>query len=225
MNPGEPTEVRFPGMISGGFKKKSSSVSIDRKDSDLIIFAQDNLPEPGEVIIVRLDDGRSFSMRIKKAGASQVRDDVIQIDDTRPAVSSSSKEEDDAQYKDKNFPYAPPSVISGLMREMVLAAEFGKASIPGYRISDRHKGENVLNDGTLVATIDRIYIGPNLWGYVLDVENVVDQTQKLNPATFRIDGTRAVSAKEWELAPRPQTVEQRVAGKHKTKLYIVTKSK
>lgn len=224
VNPGEPTQIQFPGKIAGGFKKKSSAVSIDKKETDLIVFAQENLPEPGEVIIVRLDDQRSYSIRIKKAGAGGQRDDVVRIEDLRAAVSS-SREEEDAPYKDKNFPYAPATVVSGLMREMVLAAEFGKASVAGYRTSDRYKGQTVLDDGTLRATIEKIFIGPNLWGYVLNVENLLDQTQKINPATFRLDGTRAVSARNWELSPRPTTVEQKVADKHRTTMYIVTRAK
>ena len=223
VNPGEPTQIRFPAKISGGFKKKSSVISIDRKDSDLVVFSQDTLSEQGEVLIVRLDDGRSYSVRVRKA-VGRPRDDIVRIEDTRPAVSY-GKEEEDAAFRDRNFPYAPASVVSGLMREMVLAAEFGKSSISGYRASDRYQGQSVLDDGALRATIEKIFIGSNLWGYVLDVENLLDQTQKLNPATFRLDGTRAVSAREWELAPKPATVEQKVSGGHRTKLYIVTRSK
>jgi hypothetical protein len=92
-------------------------------------------------------------------------------------------------------------------------------------MTDAYKGQQVLNDGTLMATIDRIYIGPTLWGYVLDTQNSLEQTQKINPAAFRVDGTRAVSAKNWELAPLPMTIEQQLSGKHKTKVYIVTKAK
>ncbi len=224
VNPGEPTQLQFPGRISGGFKKKSSSVTIDKKDTDLVVFSQENLPEAGEVVIVRLEDGRSYSVRIRKAASRKSRDDIIRIEDNRP-VNAPSREEDEAAYRDRNFPYAPPSVVSGLMREMVLVGEFGKSSISGYRASDRYQGQTVLDDGTLLATIDRIFIGPNLWGYILDVENRLDQTQKLNPASFRLDGTRAVSARNWELAPKPATVEQKVAGQDKTKLYIVTRAK
>lgn len=223
VNPGEPTQIQFPGRISGGFKKKSSAVTIDKKDTDLVVFAQDNLPDAGEVVIVRLEDGRSYSVRIRKA-AGKPRDDIIRVEDNRP-VSTSSKEEDESAYRDRNFPYAPPSVVSGLMREMVLVGEFGKASISGYRASDKYQGQTVLDDGTLLATIDKIFIGPNLWGYILSVENRLDQTQKLNPASFRLDGTRAVSARNWELAPKPATVEQKIAGQDKTKLYIVTRAK
>jgi hypothetical protein len=70
-----------------------------------------------------------------------------------------------------------------------------------------------------------MFIGPNLWGYVLDTTNLLDQSQKLNPATFRIDGTRAVSASAWELAARPLNVEEQISNKHNAKVYIVTRSR
>jgi TraK protein len=224
VTPGEPTQIQFPGVISGGFKKKMSSVSLDRKNSDLIIFARENLSKQGEAVIVRLEDGRSYSIRIEPSTTEKPRDDVVKIDDLRSSFVSGSEEEE-PPYKEKTFGYAPPSQVSGLMREMVLNAEFGKDAISGYRVSTRHKGETVLNDGTLHATIERIYIGRNLWGYVLDAENLLDTSQKLNPASFRLDGTRAVSAQFWELAPRPLDVEQQIAGRHKARVYIITKAK
>jgi hypothetical protein len=224
VTPGEPTQVQFPGVISGGFKKKQSSVSLDRKKTDLVVFAQDNIPENGEAIIVRLEDGRSYPMRVKRADTTSPRDDVIHIEDGRPSITDGNNEEEPA-YREKNFDYAPPSQVSGFMREMMLNAEFGKASITGYRASDRHKGETVLNDGTMKATIDKIYVGPDLWGYVIDTENLLDQTQKINPATFRLDGTRAVSVSRWEVSPRPTNPEEEAAEKHKAKVYIITKAR
>lgn len=224
VTPGEPTQLKFPGTISGGFKKKSSLISIDKKDSDLVVFAQEGLPANGEVVIVRLEDGRSYSVRVQRASADSPRDDVVKIEDSRPALLAGSSEDEPA-YKEKNFQYAPPSQVSGLVREMVLASEFGKTVISGYKESDRYSGQKVLDDGTMLATIDKIYIGTNLWGYVLNVENLLEEGQKINPATFRLDGTRAVSASSWELTPRPLSVEQQVSGKHKGKLYIVTKAR
>ena len=222
--PGEPTQIQFPGRISGGFKKKLSAVSIERKDDSLIVFAAENIPPNGEAIIVRLDDGRSYSMRISRAGAAGPRDPVVSIRDGRSSVISSSEEEEPA-YRQKNFDYAPPTQVSGLLREMVLVAELGKKSISGYKVSQSYTGQEVINDGTMKATIDRIFIGPNLWGYVLNAENMLDQTQKLNPASFRLDGTRAVSATQWELAPRPLNVEQQISGRDKTKVYIITRAR
>lgn len=222
VNPGEPTQIEFPGVIQGGYKRKNAEISLDRRENQLVVFGQPNIPEQGEVILVRLDDGRSYSLRIQRASAELPRDDVIRILDQRDAPIP--LDEEDAPYKEKNFEYAPATQVSGLIREMVLVTEFGKKSISGYRMSDRFQGEPVLNDGTINAVIDRIFIGPNLWGYVVETQNVLEVSQKLNPATFRLDGTRAISANNWELAPKPLSVEQDVAGKHKAKVYIVTKA-
>jgi hypothetical protein len=220
--PGEPTQITFPGQIQGGFKKNLSALHLDRKDSDLIVFASEGINAEGEAIIVRLKDGRSYSVRLRLADSLHPRDDVVSIDDKN--ISFVDEEEEKA-YKERKFDYAPPSTVSGLMREMVLFAEFGKKSIPGYRVSDRYRGETVLSDGALKANVDIIFIGTNLWGYVIDAENQIDQTVKVNPATFRLDGTRAVSAKHWELAPRPLNVEQQIASKDKTKIYVITRAK
>lgn len=224
VNPNEPTQVQFPSDISGGFMKKRSTVSLDRRGSDLIIFPRESVNESGEAIIVRLEDGRSYSLRVKKATTDSPRDDFVTINDERGSIVM-SKEEEEPPHKEQKFDYAPPTKVSGFMREMVLAAEFGKTGVPGYRRSDKYKGQVVINDGTLIATIDSIFIGPNMWGYVIDASNVLDQTQKLNPASFRLDGTRAISATRWELSPRPLSVEHQVAGDHSTKVYVVTRSR
>lgn len=224
VNPGEPTQVQLPGMVAGGYKKKDASIVLDKRDQDLIVFANQGLNPNGEAFIVRLEDGRSYSIRAKKASADNVRDDFVNILDSRGSIVM-AKEEEEPAYKEKNFGYAPPSQISGLMREMMLLSEFGKSSVAGYRRSDKYKGQVVLDDGTVLATIDSIYIGPNLWGYVLDAKNLLNTTQRVNPASFRLDGTRAVSASNWELAPKPFNVEQQLAGKDQTKIYIVTRAR
>ncbi|MDZ4787218.1 MAG: type-F conjugative transfer system secretin TraK [bacterium] len=224
VNPGEPTQVEFPGSISGGYKKKDSGLVLDKKDTDLIVFANQAITPTGEAFIVRLEDGRSYSLRAKRAGADSPRDDFVNINDSRGSIVL-SKDEEEPAYKEKKFDYAPPTQISGLMREMVLSSEFGKANIAGYKKSDKYKGQVVIDDGAVIATIDTIYIGANLWGYVLDTKNLLNQTQKVNPATFRLDGTRAVSASQWELAPKPYNVEQQIAGRDSTKVYIVTRAK
>lgn len=225
VTPGEPTQIQFPGNISGGFKRKQSSVSLDKKGTDLIVFAQDNIDDTGEALIVRLEDGRSFSIRVKRSGGGNTRDTVVRIDDVQGSIIDANKDEEEAPYKEKTFEYAPPSNVSGFMRELVLAAEFGKSAISGYRMSDKYRGQTVLHDGTMHAKIDRIFIGQTLWGYVVEAENLLDQTQKINPASFRIDGTRAISAQNWELAPRPLNVEQEAAQGHKAKIYIITRAK
>ncbi|MCB9030750.1 MAG: hypothetical protein H6619_06830 [Deltaproteobacteria bacterium] len=224
LNPGEPTQVEFPSVIAGGHKRKDSTLVLDKKDSSLVVFANQKITTNGEAFIVRLEDGRSYSIRAKRATKDSPRDDFLNINDNRGSIVLPAKEEDPA-YKEKQFEYAPPSKISGLMREMVLVAEFGKSSIAGYRRSEKYKGQLVLDDGAMRAEIDSIFIGPDLWGYVINAENLLDQTQKINPATFRLDGTRAVSASTFEMAPRPLNVEQQIASKDKAKIYIVTRAR
>ncbi len=221
VTPGEPTQVQLPGPVSGGVKKKLSSLSLEHKAEELVIFASEAITDGGEAIIVRLTDGRSYALRVKRASGDKARDDVIKIDDPRGAVMADASEE--PVYKERTFDYAQPTQVSGLMREMVLNSEFGKKAIPGYRVSESHKGEVVLSDGTIEAKIDRIFMGPTLWGYVLDTTNLLDTTQKMNPASFRIDGTRAISMERWELSPRPLTIEQQIAQKHQGKVYVITR--
>lgn len=223
VSPGEPTQLQLPGVISGGYMKKSAGLTLDKKETDLIIFANETVSDTGVSLIVRLTDGRSYAVRVKRSTDDHLRDALVRIVDDRSSLLAT--DEDEPPYKEKNFEYAPPSQVSGLMREMMLVSEFGKKSVAGYQMSDHYKGQTVLSDGAISATIDRIFIGPNLWGYVVDAQNLLDQTQKLNPAAFRIDGTRAVSAADWELSPRPMNAEQQIAGRDSTKVYIVTRAK
>ena len=216
VTPGEPTQITFPGRVEGGFKNRDSRVAIEKQDNYLIVFAKPGLSLEGEGIIVQIDDKRTYSIRVMPADDENKRDGNITITDMRPPMIS--EEEVDSKGK--------PGAIAELMKNVVLVAEFGKRkTIPGYRRSNQHSGETVLYDGALKATLDEIFIGPNLWAYVVSVENQLDITQKINPASFRLDGTRAVAAQRWELAPRPQTAEQESAGAHKGKIYVITRSK
>jgi hypothetical protein len=223
VRPGEPTQISFPGKIAGGYKKKSSAVSLERNENYLVVFAQQTLGLEGEAIIVHLGDKRSYSIRVMPATGGAQKDDQVTIADTRtPEVD----EEITQEKLDTPRTFASPATIPGLMREMVLLAEFGKKKgIPGYRRSNRYSGETVLDDGTVVAKIDEIFMGTDLWGYVLSVENKLETSMKINPATFRLDGTRAVTCDKWELAARPLTGEQQLSEGHKGKVYIVTKAK
>jgi TraK protein len=221
---GEPTQIRFPGMITGGYKKNFSAISLERKDSDLIIFANDKIDEVGEAIVVRLQDGRSYSLRFQRSNNENPRDDIVKIKDRRGSIID-SKEEGQPMYDDKRPTKAPNTHAAGAIREAIKVIEFGKQTMTGYQVNDQHKGETVLNDGAMQATIDKIFVGPNLWVYVLDVKNMLDVGQKVNPATFRLDGTIAISFNNWDLAPRPLDIEQQIAKKHLAKAYIVTKAR
>lgn len=223
VTPGEPTQITFPSKIAGGFKRKHTSLALERQGNFLVVFAQPEIPYEGEALLVHLDDKRSYALRILPADDDNVRDEFINIKDLRENYLG-----DGDGAKDERFPtqgYAPPTIVPGLMREMILISEFGKrGGISGYSRSNTYAGETILDDGTILAKIKEVFLGTSLWGYVIEVENLLDTTYKINPAAFRLDGTRAVLAERWELAPRPETAEQSIANAHKSKLYIVTKS-
>ncbi len=222
VNPGEPTQVVFPCKIEGGFKKKDPSVALERNGNYLVVFATPELSDDGEALLVICDDKRSYAVRVLPSNDDHARDEIVKLIDEREDTEELPPAGPDFTPSGK-FP--PPSVAPGLMREMILVAEFGKKrAIPGYRRSNRYTGEQVLHDGSVSAKIEEIFMGSDLWGYVLSVENLLDTTQRINPATFRLDGTRAVTAERWELAPRPQTAEQKLSGEHTGKVYIVTKA-
>lgn len=219
--PGEPTQVTFPSKVSGGFKGKNSSVALERQDNYVIVFARPDLRLEGESLIVQLEDKRTYLLRVVPAdGQTQQRDSTVTFYDDRPPVMDDDAPANTAKKEVVRNP------VSKLMREMMLVAEFGRRKgVTGFQRSNRYSGETVLQDGAITATIDEIFMGSDLWGYVLNVENKLGVTQKLNPATFRLDGTQAVSAQRWELAPQPQTPEQHVAKAHEGKVYIVTTAK
>lgn len=223
LTPGEPTQIVFPGKIEGGFKRKNSAIGLQRNDNYLILFAQPDLTDDGEALLVLLDDKRSYAIRALPSSEERKRDESVKLIDEREDTDVENGPATPELVPRQGF--APPSLPTGLMREMILAAEFGtKRGIRGYKQSNRYSGETVLHDGSLEAKIQEMYMGPDLWGYVLSVENLLDTTQRLNPASFRLDGTKAVTAQRWELAPRPKTAEQKLAGEHKAKVYIVTRA-
>jgi hypothetical protein len=223
VTPGEPTQVTFPSKISGGFKRKHTSLALERQGNFLVVFAQPEIPYEGEALLVHLDDKRSYALRILPADDDNTRDEFINIKDDREESG-----EEGTGTPDNKFPsigYAPSNVVPGLMREMVLVSEFGKkGGVQGYRRSNNYTGETVLHDGTIQAKIKEMFLGSTLWGYVIEVENMLDTGYKINPAAFRLDGTRAIMADKWELAPKPLTAEQELASAHKAKVYVVTRA-
>ena len=225
---GEPTQISFPGPIAGGFIAKNARVSLQRQDDFIVVFAQPGLDPEGEVIIVHLLDKRSYHLRVIPSDVGHPRDDALKIIDKRPMdeILGANVPNPNTQIKDTESPYPPPSTVPGLMREMVLVAEFGKMEPPaGYQRSSTYSGEPILQDGTLHAELDEIFLGTDLWGYVVTVENLLETSQRINPASFRLDGTLGVVLEKTELAARPITAEQKIANAHKAKVYIVTRSK
>lgn len=224
VTPGEPTQIEFPEKVEGGYKPSNSALNLEKKGTSLIVFGKTDLQANGEAFIVSVKGGRTYSLRVKPSDEQNPRDTIVKITDNAE-LSDAYVEEEAPRFKDKVTGFAPSNTVSGLMRELVLATEFGKDKIPGYRVSEKHSGEVVMNDGTMLATIDKIYIGSELWGYVLNTSNLLDTTQQINPATFRVDGTRAVMAERWELAPRPMNTEEQIAAKDRAKVYVVTRAK
>jgi len=223
VNPGEPTQVMFPSKVEGGFKSRNAPIALERNGNFLVVFAQPDLTEEGAALLVLLDDKRSFAIRVAPASDDNVRDEVVKVTDEREDTDYESSP-NPADFVPRDG-YAPPTLPSGLVREMVLVAEYGKKkNIPGYRRSNRYTGETVLHDGAIEAKVDEIFMGSDYWGYVISVENLLDTTQRLNPATFRLDGTRVISAQRWELAARPQTAEQELSAAHKAKVYVVIRA-
>ncbi len=223
VNPGEPTQIVFPSKIEGGFKPKNAAFALERNGNFLVIFAQPDLTDDGAAFLVLLDDKRSYALRVLPATDEHPRDEMVKVMDDREDTDYEGGSGGPDFKPAEGF--SPPTIPPGLVREMILVAEYGKKKgIAGYRRSNRYTGETVLHDGSIEVKIDEIFMGSDLWGYVLSAENLLDTTQRLNPATFRLDGTRAVSAERWELSPRPQTAEQQVSGAHKAKVYVVVKS-
>ena len=135
---------------------------MERQDNFLIIFAKPQLGLDGESIIVHLEDGRSYALRMLPSTGDTDRDVSVKILDSRePEVSDEvlPKVASGDTPKEKPLEFAPPSTVSGLMREMVLVAEFGKQKgIAGYRRSNKFSGETVLSDGNMEAKIDEIFM-------------------------------------------------------------------
>ena len=223
VTPGEPTQITFPTDIKGGFKRKHSALALERQNNFLVVFAQPEIPYEGEALLVHLKDDRSYALRILPSDDDNPRDEFIKLNDTRDEYIDTEGGGASTRVLQRGFPN--PATVPGLMREMILIAEFGKRNpIEGYRRSNRYTGETVLHDGTVEVKIDEIFMGANYWGYVLSVENLLETGQRINPATFRLDGTRAVAAQRWELSPRPVTAEQKIAKGHHGKVYVITRA-
>jgi len=100
VNVGEPTELVFEGgKIKDGFKNSNAGIALDKKDSSLVVFGKESMNENGEAILVRLDDGRSYPIRIRRANSDNPRDAQILISDGKGAMGGD--EEEEAPYKER----------------------------------------------------------------------------------------------------------------------------
>lgn len=76
---GEPTQITFPTKIWAGYKKKDSNISIDRRGAYIVVFASAELPPEGEAILIILENGTSFPIRLKPADSKHPRDAILEI--------------------------------------------------------------------------------------------------------------------------------------------------
>ena len=67
VRPYEPTQVVFPRKIDYGLKHPNSDVKVDKAANVLVVSASESLKKGGESIVVFLDDGTFFPLRIIKA--------------------------------------------------------------------------------------------------------------------------------------------------------------
>jgi hypothetical protein len=67
VRPYETTQVVFPRNVDYGFKHPNSDVKVDKAANVLVVSASESLKKGGEPIVVFLDDGTFFPLRIIKA--------------------------------------------------------------------------------------------------------------------------------------------------------------
>lgn len=64
---GEPTVVSFPSEIEGGYRSTNSQLDLERRGTDLIVFAKPGLAIEGEVLVIYVKDKRPFMIRVMPA--------------------------------------------------------------------------------------------------------------------------------------------------------------
>ena len=139
VTPGEPTLVKFPGVIAGGYKRGNSALSLDRQKDSVVLFAKPGLPLTGEALLIQLKDERSYSLRVLPSTSERPRDTDITIIDSRTPAVITSTGVGSGQAANTQGSKAPKSAISSLMSEMIKVAEFGKRTgITGYRRSNNY---------------------------------------------------------------------------------------
>ena len=102
-----------------------------------------------------------------------------------------------------------------LMRAMILDVPLpGVSPAPG-------DGRLVYEDGALRLTLLRTWTSPALEGVVLTAENLRPLWIVLPLDRLAFPGLLAVHAETEQLAPPPATLEQALAARHRTRLYLV----
>jgi len=84
-------------------------------------------------------------------------------------------------------------------------------------------GREVYNDGTLSLRFVEAYLAPTMRGYVLTAENIADVSVTVPIQNLTMPGLLAAAAEVYTLAPRPHTVEEKLAAAHRCQVYVVLK--
>lgn len=85
----------------------------------------------------------------------------------------------------------------------------------------RGTGDVVYDDGAVRLTLDAVWRTPRLEGLILAAENLRPLWIRLPIERFVLPGLLAVHAEAETLAPPPATAEERLAARHRTRLYLV----
>lgn len=201
VSPGEPTQVIFPAIVKEVFKQKRSTLLLDKQKNNLTVYTTPEKPSSwGERILVHLDDGRSYEIRVFAATLEHPRNASVNI-------------------ADEQF----PQPVDGLMNAMIRVAELNmRRGIRGYRDSRGYAGQIILKDDAIQAKIHKLFQGKSLSGYIIEVENLTTVPQHLDIERFRLDRTRAIQLQKEILAPRTESSDKKAS---KGFVYIVVGAK
>lgn len=102
-----------------------------------------------------------------------------------------------------------------LLRAMMLDRPVANVTV------SKGTGDVVYNDGAVRLTLDATWRTPRLEGLILGAENLRPLWIRLPIERLVLPGLLAVHVEAEALAPPPQTAEERLAGRHRTRLYLV----
>ena len=85
VTPGEPTQIDFDAEVQSGFKGSGAGFKVEPNGKSIIIFPQEELSASGGVIIVKLKNDKTYTMRVKSADTYNPRDDIVTLKDDTPA--------------------------------------------------------------------------------------------------------------------------------------------
>jgi hypothetical protein len=194
------TQVHFPSDIQQvvtAFAKPQ--VSLETAGPRLFLSALE--PEVSGELFVTLSTGRTLALVIVPAARGE-RDLVVRI--VSPVTEAAARMAETAGLTPLR-----------LMRAMILDVPLpGVSPAPG-------DGRVVYEDGALRLTRLRTWTSPALEGVVLTAENLRPLWITLPLDRLAFPGLLAVHAEAEQLAPPPITPEQALAGRHRTRLYLV----